>query len=629
MKQNEVLKKNKKPFYQGQAMLLFILPIFIAEGLNGYKNIQSAIKNVFEFTFERYFIFCMTVLFFYFIYLILSIIFFKKRQFAYIISLVFVMVIAIIHFYKQQFLGTVLQLNDFNMLKSKDQQTGLTGFIAGKLDVTFLLIYVLIVVALATWGWFVFKNINSEKDNRTERSALSVLIAVLFASYALSPNVRMLINGSGGIKMGDNANVNYRNAGMILGLFNSETTFNETMNYDEALKLLEKESKPLQPIVNLETEPVDIVNVMLEGNFPVEETYHDVQFSTPVQPFFKSLQERSLYSGHTIADTFGNGTGISEFNYLTGMSNKVFPQPYIAYESQVGNFVPGAAANVAKYKPNLVVNHDFNKAFYNRENVYTHMGFQKFNGVSEVTQELNVPDVEKDNYMSDEQFFTYINKQLDANQNKTNYVFNITMQNHFPYPKTQATDEDVEVLKAPDSYTQAQKENLKKIATGMKSTDKALKKFIKDIESRKKKTIVVLFGDHQPIINEKFVNEKRAENDYFTHYAVWTNFQVNQPQKKENLPISELGIEVQELLGVNKRENLALHGFYEYLKRNKFSYTKLAEYVANDFYHNSELKKMYIAFFTIHMYNFQGKNFNENNQVTSEFLENERKKYLK
>lgn len=626
MKQKKELRKTKKPFYQGQAMLLFILPIFVVEGLNGYKNIQTAIKNIFEITFGRYLVFFLSVLFFYFIYLLLSIVFLKKRQLAYIISLLFIMTIAIIHFFKQQFLGTVLQLNDFNMLKSQDQQTGFTGFIAGKLDVTFLLIYLVIVVSFAVWGWYVFKNIKSSRDNRTERAALSVLIGILFTSYALFPNIRYLINGSGGIKMGENANVNYHNAGMILGMFNSETTFNETMNYDEALKLLEKESNPLQPIVNLESEKVDIVNVMLEGNFPVEETYHDVKFSTEIQPFFKSLQEKSLYSGHTMADTFGNGTGISEFNYLTGMSNKIFPQPYIAYESQVGNYVPGAAANVTKYKPNLVVNHDFNKAFYNRENVYKNMGFQKFNGISEITNEMNIPDVPKGNYMPDEQFFAYINKQLDANQSTTNYVFNITMQNHFPYPKVQENDEDVEILKAPDSYTPAQRENLKKIATGMKSTDNALKKFIKDIENRKKKTIVVLFGDHQPIINEKFVNERRAENDYLTHYAVWTNFQVNQPLKKENLPISELGIQVQELLGVRKRENLALHGFYAYLKKNKFSYTKLEEYVANDFYQNKELKKMYIAFFTIHMYNFQGKNFNEGNQVTREFLENERKK---
>lgn len=621
-------KRKARSFYQGQAFLLFIFPVLIIEGLNGYKNIQGALRNVLEFVFERYFIFVLTVVFFYFVYLLLSIIFFKKRQFAYIISLLLIMVVAIVHFFKQQFLGTVLQLNDFNLLKSQDQQTGLTGFIAGKLDVVFLLIYVVLFIAFAVWGWYVFRNMKSVRDNRLERGGLSVLFALFFISYSIFPNMRVLINGAGGVKIGENANINYHNAGVILGMFNNETTFNQTMNYDEAINLLTKDNKKIDPIVDMENEKVDVVSVMLEGNFPVEETYNDVQFSSSVQPFFKSLQEKSLYSGHTIADTFGNGTGISEFNYLTGMSNKMFPQPYIAYESQVGNYLPSVVANIAKYKPNLVVNHDFNKAFYNRENVYQNMGFQKFNGISEITKEMNFPDVEKDNYMADEPFLQYVDKQLEENQDKSNYQFNITMQNHFPYPKSQEGDEDVNVVKAPDSYTSAQKENLRKIATGMKSTDKALKNFIEKIQNRNKKTIVVLFGDHQPIINEKFVSEKKADKDYLTHYAVWANFPVNKKTVKEDLPIAELGTRVQQLIGVDKKEILALHGFYAYLKAHNLSYTQLAEYAANDFYHNDELKRMYTAFFTIHMYNYQGKNFNEGNQVTKEFLENERKKYF-
>lgn len=201
--------------YSAQAFCLFALPVVVMELLNGYENFPSAVVNVLGFVFERYLIFLLTVLFFYSLYVVLSIVFLKRRQIAYVISFSIMMGIAFVHFYKQQVLGSVVSVNDLNIFSS-DLIVG----VFSKLNPLFIIGYLTVVVLIAFWGWNTFKHMHSLKENRLERSILASFLVLLLLSYTAVPPIRYALNGTIGIRRVDNPKKNYRNAGIIFGLLN-------------------------------------------------------------------------------------------------------------------------------------------------------------------------------------------------------------------------------------------------------------------------------------------------------------------------------------------------------------------------------------------------------------------------
>lgn len=211
MKNGEKKQRN----YQIQAFCLFVLPIVVMELLNGYEDFPSAVVNVLGFVFERYLIFILTVFFFYTVYVVMSIVFLKRRQIAYVVSFSIMMGITFVHFYKQQVLGSVIAFNDFNIFSS-DLLIG----VFSKLNPLFIIGYLTVVILISLWGWHIFKHMKSLKENRLERSVLAGFLALLLLSYTVVPPVRYALNGTIGIRKVDNPKKNYRNSGIIFGLLN-------------------------------------------------------------------------------------------------------------------------------------------------------------------------------------------------------------------------------------------------------------------------------------------------------------------------------------------------------------------------------------------------------------------------
>lgn len=219
-------------------------------------------------------------------------------------------------------------------------------------------------------------------------------------------------------------------------------------------------------------------------------------------------------SGLMISSGLGGGTANMEYMTLTGLP--------------VSNFSPTIATPYTQVVPNsnqtLTINNYFKKStaihpyrgsFYSREVVYKKFGFQKFMYLGSKYKIKYKMKIGTNPYLSDE---TAYQNTLDViNSYKNGQFINlVTMQNHLPYSDYYDNSEDYQVSGDMDD---GEKYNISNYSTGLSYTDKAVQKFIEQIDEINKPITLVFYGDHLPGIYSNIDGNslEARETDYFIY----------------------------------------------------------------------------------------------------------------
>ncbi len=235
----------------------------------------------------------------------------------------------------------------------------------------------------------------------------------------------------------------------------------------------------------------DIIVVLSEAFFDVR-TLKGTTFSqNPLENFDKISARESAYTGKLVTTAMGGGTVRTEFEILTGLTadylvNGTSPYMYVSreLETSVSNY------KAQGYRTTGI--HSYDGSFYMRNSAYPKLGFDEF-----ITQD----DMEKDaefrrGYITDKTLTNYVINTLENNSDSPNFIFAITMENHQSYGKTAPEDVvvrvensalDGDVLDAVTTYTQ-----------GVYYADLSLGRLVDYIDSRKRDTALLFFGDHLP-----------------------------------------------------------------------------------------------------------------------------------
>src|SRR5699024_12521785 len=90
------------------------------------------------------------------------------------------------------------------------------------------------------------------------------------------------------------------------------------------------------------------------------------------------------------------------------------------------------------------------------------------------------------------------------------------MQNHLPYSDYYDNSEDYQVSGDMDD---GEKYNISNYRTGLSYTDKAVQKFIEQIDEINKPITLVFYGDHLPVIYSNIDGNslEARESDYFIY----------------------------------------------------------------------------------------------------------------
>ena len=172
---------------------------------------------------------------------------------------------------------------------------------------------------------------------------------------------------------------------------------------------------------------------------------------------------------------------------------------------------------------------------YNRNTAWQNLGFKNI----WFLENLQNNDTKKyRDLVTDEQDYEYIMKAYENSKKnrKPFFCFNVTMQNHAAYSENLSSYGLKKITSnVNDASTKTETENY---ASLQKASDAALKKLINYFEKQKEETIILFFGDHQPMFAKDVyteLNGKNADNlslaestrFYKVPYLLWSNKKIN------------------------------------------------------------------------------------------------------
>jgi phosphoglycerol transferase MdoB-like AlkP superfamily enzyme len=240
---------------------------------------------------------------------------------------------------------------------------------------------------------------------------------------------------------------------------------------------------------------------------------------------------------------FGGSTVNTEFEALTGLSTQFLPSGSIAYLNFVKKPLPSLPYILREQGYDTTAIHSWHHWFYDRSGVYEDLGFDRFISVEYMEKPQPFGPFFHDKSVTDE-----ILKKLNKdNGDKPNFIFAVTTQNHGPYATDQKFDfANIEThLKGDASFSDEAENMLEVYSDNLSEIDKELERLINEVEEMDKKTIIVLFGDHLPLLGNdyqvyqeaNFYNETKSYEEYLKMYTtpllIWDNFS----ERKDNLNI--------------------------------------------------------------------------------------------
>lgn len=258
--------------------------------------------------------------------------------------------------------------------------------------------------------------------------------------------------------------------------------------------------------------------------------FSNVQFSEPVMPEIEALRKTSV-SGHLLTPMYGGGTCNSEFEVLTGFTYSYLPNGSVPYEEYFKTPTFSYVSFLKSLGYYTLAVHPFDPTFWDRNIVFPNIGFSKF------LSETNFKNPQmKRGFISDLSAMKMIVQQYKANQasGKPYFNFTVTMQNHFSWGKDDYPENERVKLSAP-GLTPDESDILTTYATGVREADSALKYLIDYFSTVKQPTIVVIYGDHMPALDDNTLtaggylvgDESSALNvqkKHSTPYIIWNNF---------------------------------------------------------------------------------------------------------
>lgn len=325
-----------------------------------------------------------------------------------------------------------------------------------------------------------------------------------------------------------------------------------------------------------ETEPEKTPNIIvlqLESFFDVNHM-KDVEFSENPVPYFTYLKE-NYTSGYFRVPTYGAGTINTEFEVLSQMNKDFFGAGEYPYKSimQNRNDTCETLAYILKkegYSTHAI--HNNRATFYDRNYVYTHMGFDTFTSA----EFMNNKEMTPNGWIKDKILVNEITKALDSTK-KTDFVFAVSVQGHGEYPTdvTEMIEDPKITLTGIDDEERANK--LTYYVNEINEMDDFLKQLTDALSDYPEDVILAIYGDHLPSID--FTNDELENGSTFaTEYVIWSNFDIEKEDK--DIEAYQLGSNIFDKIGMHSGIMTRFHQYYEAQKSKKgyISNMKLLEY---------------------------------------------------
>lgn len=318
----------------------------------------------------------------------------------------------------------------------------------------------------------------------------------------------------------------------------SAARIQEIYRQTEQEEALEQEAQEQEPV-----QPVNVICIMNESLSDLK-VVGDFETNQPYFPFISTLRENTV-RGNLCMPVFGAMTSNSEFEFLTGDSMALLPAGTSAYQFQVKPGIKTLVSTMEDQGYRTVAVHPYPGTNWNREYVYECMGFDEFLD-EEAFEGAQVLRAYVDDQGDYEKLMQLVEEKDDPQEKL--FIFNVTMQNHGGY-ETRYDNFDQQVWLTGEmegKYPQTDQ-----YLSLMLESDRAFQNLIEHFQNCEEPTMIVLFGDHQPAVEDEFFDEIYGEPSYLVHtgdrlmwyktpFIIWTNYE-NEPEDLGDMGAVYLG----------------------------------------------------------------------------------------
>ena len=264
----------------------------------------------------------------------------------------------------------------------------------------------------------------------------------------------------------------------------------------------------------------------------MSESYADLSmvgdFSTniDVAPYFHSLKENAIH-GYALSSVFGAKTPNSEWEFMTGNSMAFLPSGSVVYQQYISKTPTSIVSNLKNDGYTCVAMHPYYETGWSRNAVYPDLGFDETHFIDDFDQTKLLRE-----YITDRELYEKIIDRYESRAaNEDLFIMSISMQNHGGYTvEDRAGFEPTVKLGYDTEYPLA--ETYLSLA---RESDSAFKELLEYFEKVDEPTMIVMFGDHWPKIEEEFMAKLlggnrqslglvESQQSYTTPYVIWTNY---------------------------------------------------------------------------------------------------------
>ncbi len=273
----------------------------------------------------------------------------------------------------------------------------------------------------------------------------------------------------------------------------------------------------------------------------------DIELSEDPLPYFHSLQNQ-YPNGITYSSVKGNNTCSSEWELLSGSPTALTAKGAMIYK----DFDKPMRSIVSLFNSRGYTTlglHPYYSYGYNRNNMYYNLGFDQITFMEDMPSNLDTHR----GFITDEENYKYLIQKYEENEaagDSPFFCFNITMQNHGGYQNMQ---DDAVYVKGDKTYA-----DVNTYLSGLRLSDEALKVLFEYFEGVDEDTVILIFGDHQPMIDTVFYEDVFGKNYsdltfeelkkvYSLPYLIWANYDLNEdaaPKETSNCYLTNILFEV-------------------------------------------------------------------------------------
>lgn len=251
-------------------------------------------------------------------------------------------------------------------------------------------------------------------------------------------------------------------------------------------------------------------------------------YGLPVDPMLEAFlsPEKGLH-GRLNVDIFGGGSWQSEFSLLTGLSSASFgSNAYFLFERGVGCFHNSLPESLGALGYSTTLTSSCRRNFLNYDNFYRAIGMKQRIFTDDLPPPFDVDQFEATH--SDTLFLKAAlgtHSRAIADNAAPRFLYALTNFNHGPHGRRLAASENVERARAFAAATFDDASYVEYYAR-LTETVVAWNKLKAEIETRlpKRPTLVVHYGDHQPVMARRIQTKLKlpldARRQFRTFYAI-------------------------------------------------------------------------------------------------------------